>query len=49
VFNHTQWNGVNTTCNVDTSAGAACLEDSFLHPSGAHNPRILQLGLKFLF
>jgi hypothetical protein len=32
------------------SAGdAACLASSFLHPTGAHNPRILQLGLKFQF
>lgn len=32
------------------SAGATnCLASSFLHPTGAHNPRIVQLGLKFQF
>jgi hypothetical protein len=25
------------------------LPSGFLHPSGAHNPRIMQLGMKFLF
>ena len=39
VFNHTQWSGVyNTLGSAD-----------FLYPSGAHNPRILQLGMKLLF
>jgi hypothetical protein len=54
VFNHTQWNGVNfgISCygGANNSAGdASCLDQSFLHPSGAHNPRILQLGMKFFF
>ncbi len=54
IFNHTQWNGVNggTSCfGADFSAGdAGCLaNNNFLRPSGAHNPRILQLGMKFLF
>ncbi len=55
VFNHTQWNGVNagTSCfgGSDFSAGdPSCLaNNNFLRPGGAHNPRILQLGLKFLF
>ena len=56
VFNHTQWTPLgNTSTNCfagpNNSAGdASCLVDSnFLRPSGAHNPRILQLGLKFLF
>ena len=39
IFNHTEWNGVNT------EAGS----NDFLHPSGAHRARVLQLGLKFLF
>jgi len=39
VFNHTQFSGVN---NTNTSP-------TFLYPSGAHNPRILQLGAKFFF
>ncbi len=55
IFNHTQWNGVNggTSCfaGSDFSAGdAGCLaNNNFLRPSGAHNPRILQLGAKFIF
>lgn len=55
VFNHTQWNGINgsTSCFAvtDFSAGdPGCLpNNNFLRPSGAHNARILQLGLKFLF
>ncbi|MBV9481160.1 MAG: hypothetical protein JO249_10450 [Acidobacteria bacterium] len=56
VFNHTQWWGVggdvgsgtnnvgiaNNTFSTDPTSG-------FLRVSAAHNPRILQLGLKFLF
>ncbi len=55
VFNHTQWSNVNnsTSCfaGTDNSAGdPTCLpNNNFLRPSSAHNPRILQLGLKFLF
>ena len=54
VFNHPQFNGVNgdISCygGATNSAGdASCLDQSFLHPSGAHNPRILQLGMKFFF
>ncbi len=43
---------VTASCygGANNSAGdAGCLSSSFLHPTGAHNPRILQLGLKFLF
>jgi hypothetical protein len=39
VFNHTQWNGVSHDFT----------NSDFLHPSGAHRARTLQLGLKFLF
>jgi hypothetical protein len=54
VFNHTQWSGVNggTSCfGADNSAGdAGCYDNNnFLRAAGAHNPRILQLGMKFLF
>ena len=54
VFNHTQWNGINNGISCyggsNNSAGdPSCLDQSFLHPSGAHNPRILQLALKFFF
>ncbi|HLH02967.1 MAG TPA: carboxypeptidase regulatory-like domain-containing protein [Bryobacteraceae bacterium] len=55
VFNHTQWSGINATAacygGADNSAGdASCIAtQTFLHPSSAHDPRRLQLGLKFLF
>jgi hypothetical protein len=54
VFNHTQFSGVNNgiSCygGANNSAGdSSCLNVSFLHPNGAHNPRILQLGMKFIF
>ncbi len=54
VFNHTQWTGVNNGASCyggsNNSAGdPSCLGSSFLHPNGAHNPRILQLGAKFIF
>ena len=56
VFNHTQWLPIagdsgsaasnlgetNNTFSLDPSTG-------FLQVTGAHNPRILQLGLKFTF
>ncbi|HTQ53444.1 MAG TPA: carboxypeptidase regulatory-like domain-containing protein [Bryobacteraceae bacterium] len=51
VFNHTQWSGVNsgTSC-FDFSSNSDCWENNnFMRAAGAHNPRILQLGLKFLF
>jgi hypothetical protein len=54
LFNHTQFNGVNNGISCyggsNNSAGdASCLDQSFLHPSGAHNPRLMQLGMKFIF
>jgi len=54
VFNHTQWSGVNggTSCfGANFSAGDPSCNDNnnFLRAGGAHNPRILQLGMKFIF
>jgi hypothetical protein len=60
VFNHPQWNGVNnTTCNYAANSGdSSCVNgdssqgmvpSNFLHPSGAHNGRIGEFGLKFIF
>jgi hypothetical protein len=55
VFNHTQWSGINGSpaCYAganNTAGDPSCVDTAtFLHPSGAHNPRILQLGLKLLF
>jgi len=33
----------------NSAADPACLGNGFLQPEAAHNPRILQLGLKLLF
>ena len=55
VFNHTQWSGVYAAAScyggANNSAGdLSCIDaQTFLHPNGAHLPRILQLSLKFLF
>jgi hypothetical protein len=60
VFNHPQWNGINnTTCSSSVNSGTSdCIEGStvdgdlpsnFLHPTAAHNPRIGQFGMKFIF
>ena len=55
IFNHTQWNGINNSASCyagpNSSAGdPSCVgSSSFLHPSGAHNARILQFGFKLVF
>jgi hypothetical protein len=35
--------------NLNAGDPNSCLTDNFLRPGAAHNPRILQLGMKFLF
>ena len=55
VLNHTQWNDISNSSSCygggNFSAGdPSCVASAtFLHPTSAHNPRILQLGMKFLF
>ena len=55
VLNHTQFRSLNNTATcyggANNSAGdSSCLDGvNFLHPSGAHNPRILQFGMKLIF
>lgn len=60
VFNHPQWNGLNnTSCGYTVNSGSdECVNGSsefelistnFLHPSGAHNGRIGEFGLKVIF
>ena len=56
MFNHTQWIGLNATGSGSSSASytAACTgictdNGTFLRPTAAHNPRILQLSLKLFF
>lgn len=43
-----QYSSGNSDC-VYGSADGSITPQSFLHPSGAHNPRILQFALKFMF
>jgi hypothetical protein len=60
IFNHPQWNGVNSgSCGSTFNSGSSdCVEgnattgleaSNFLHPGAAHNPRIGQFGMKFIF
>lgn len=53
VFNHTQWQGLNggdSSSSYTAACDGLCADNgTFLRPTAAHNPRILQLGLKFLF
>ena len=46
VFNHTQWNGINTNACYGADA---CATSQFLTATGAHNARILQFAGKFVF
>jgi hypothetical protein len=46
-FNHTQWQSVRTGCSGTTDFGAPCLGRGEV--TGAWSPRILQLGLKYMF
>jgi hypothetical protein len=56
VFNHTQWNGVNSGAScyggpTNSAGDPSCIAsgNTFLTATGAHNPRILQLGMKLIF
>ena len=51
-FNHAQFGGVNIGCSGLTSAGAPCTGPNNIgngEISYARSPRIMQLGLKFIF
>ena len=50
VFNHTEFSGVNNSIGCYTGpSNVACTNTGFLLPNGAHEPRLLQLGMKFIF
>jgi len=54
IFNHTQYNGVNSGMDcvgaTGTAGDSSCIGSSgFLHASGAHLPRRMQFGLRFQF
>ena len=46
-FNHTQWAGVNTTASFN--AAGAQVNSQFGQVTSARDPRIMQLGLRFMF
>jgi hypothetical protein len=50
IFNHTQWGGIAGDSGSAGGAGNNSFpSDNFAYVSSAHNPRILQLGAKFIF
>ena len=51
-FNHTQWKSISSGCSGNTPFGAPCAGSNNItrgEVTGAWSPRILQLGLKFMF
>ena len=51
-FNHPQWSGINLSCSSTTTPGGPCNGDQNIgngEVASAAPPRILQLGLKFIF
>lgn len=49
VFNHTEFSTTATSLGCYQASGVGCTDTQFLMPNGAHEPRLLQLGLKFMF
>jgi hypothetical protein len=50
IFNHTQWGGIaGDSGSAGGEGNNTFAGDGFLRPSSTHNPRILQLGAKFIF
>jgi hypothetical protein len=52
VFNHTQWGNIGGDSGSAGGNGDNAFSpgsNTFLYIASAHNPRILQLALKFLF
>jgi len=51
-FNHPQWNGISLFCTSTTAPGQPCNGANNIgnaEVSSAYNPRIMQLGLRFVF
>jgi Carboxypeptidase regulatory-like domain/TonB-dependent Receptor Plug Domain len=49
IFNHTEFGGPDGTCTELDSDNHCVSGNGFLQVSSAHNPRIMQFGLKFIF
>jgi hypothetical protein len=49
LFNHTQYNAINSGLQTPLTAGGTPEGTNFLHLSGTHDPRRMQFGLRFYF
>ncbi len=49
VFNHTEFASVDGSLGCYQSNYTGCTNTQFLMPTSAHEPRLLQLGMKFIF
>jgi len=49
VFNHTEFQSVDGSLGCYQASGVGCANTQFLMPTSAHEPRLLQFGLKFIF
>lgn len=49
VFNHTEFQSTDGSLGCYQANGTGCTNTQFLMPTSAHEPRLLQLGLKFMF
>jgi hypothetical protein len=50
LFNHTQYNGIDSSIDCDNPGAASCISQSgFMHLNSAHAARRMQLGLRFQF
>lgn len=48
-FNHPQWAGINTGCGKEDPDGETCAGNGFGQVTSAHQARVIQLGLKWIF
>jgi hypothetical protein len=48
-FNHTQFNGISSSCSSSLSFGQPCTNLGNAEVTGAFSPRQIQLGLQFEF
>lgn len=49
LFNHTQYNSINSSLLTPLTAGGTFVGTNFLHLSGTHRARTMQFGLRFYF
>ena len=49
IFNHTEYNGINSSLQTPLTAGGGEALTNFLHLNSTHAPRRMQFGLRFYF